>query len=62
VSAISSRKGTQVSHVNGVFRRNDEAEVAAIFLTSLDEATFVGDVGSRIEHAGVRAIPFRTVP
>jgi hypothetical protein len=39
-------KGAQVGRVSRILRRNDEAELVAIFLTSLGEGALVGGVGS----------------
>jgi hypothetical protein len=39
-------KGAQVGRVSRILRRNNEAELVAIFLTSLGEGALIGGVGS----------------
>jgi hypothetical protein len=56
------RESTQVVHLSRVLRRNDEAEVVTIFLTSPSEGTLIGDLGSYIEQTSIRAIAGNAIP
>jgi hypothetical protein len=55
-------KGAKVGHPGRIFRRNDETEMVAVLFAPFSERALIDGVGSRIEHAGMRAITGDAIP
>jgi len=57
-----ARERPEITHFGCILRRDDEAEVVAILLTSAGKRALVGHVGPRIEQTGVSAIARYAIP